>query len=77
MKAKRTQRNTAQAERMVVPQKINVEAYIDENDGIYVGARVSRTLHSRLMEEKAKSQDRVTLQEIVVNAIVSTYPPKN
>lgn len=55
------------------PKAVDVTAYIDDDSGIYVGVRVSRELHRRIMAEKGRRQDKVTCATLVAEALVEKY----
>ena len=40
-----------------------------EHETVYVGTRISREMHTRLMEEKIKRKDRVTQDVLIVEAL--------
>ena len=58
---------------MVKPKQIDVEAYIDNENGIYIGVRVVRELHGIIMAEKGRRGDRVTMAELAVEALVEKF----
>lgn len=58
---------------MEKPRVVDVNAYIDSNNGIYVGARIVRELHSRIMAEKGARQDRITMEELITEALIEKF----
>lgn len=75
MNAKKIKQNATVA--MVQPRTIDAQAYIDDNDGIYVGVRVTRALHGRLMAEKSARGGCTTLGELVAEALVIQFSSNN
>lgn len=55
------------------PKAVDVNAYIDNENGIYIGVRVTRELHKIIMAEKGNRQDKVTIQELAAEALVEKY----
>lgn len=52
---------------------VDVGVYVDNENGIYVGARVTRELHSAIMAEKGRRQDRANLGDLVAEALVEKF----